>query len=141
MVSGISEQPNVPRPTIPPSRSNISHRWEQFAGGEVCYEFDVWLDSQNGNEMNRLNQFFTDNITVELLRSQLESFHSRAFYDELSDEWILNTLLGQRLREHNFRVLAFIERVRQFDPVTFRPTVRCSLLVETVPVRGGRLSL
>ena len=99
------------------------------------------MDDQNGLVMNRLEQFFTDNFSELLLKSQLENFHYHALHDELSDEWIESTLLGQRLREHNFRIMAFIERLRSVNQSTLKPTIRCSLLIRPTPVRAGRVSL
>ena len=112
-----------------PTKIDYERTWFNFYGGALTYKFDVWADELPPDLLQELTALFTVTLSEEVIRNQLEAMHYHALHSDLSDQWLSQTLLGQRLRESNLRILAFIERPCAFDFLALVPTLKCSLLI------------
>ena len=111
------------------ARINSAKIWPSFYGNTMSMEFDVWLDDQSEVKQDLLADIFNNQLSDERLKFLIEHCHYKIKHDDLNDNWLRNSYLGELLDNDGFKILAVIERVRSFNFETMMPTMKCSILV------------
>ena len=109
-----------------PVRLNFHRQWQNFTVRIVRYEMDLWLFNNNHDMFHSVNRVMS-NLPELLLWHEILVFHEKSQANELTDEWLFQSQLGQTLRLVNVRILAVVERaiIGEVDG----EHVRCSLLL------------
>ena len=110
-------------------RINSAKIWPSFYGNTMSMEFDVWLDDQSEERQDQLADIFNNQLSDERLKFLMEHCHYKIKHDDLNDNWLRNSCLGNLLDTVDFKILAVIERVRSFNFETMMPSMKCSILI------------
>ena len=111
------------------ARINSAKIWTNFYGNSMSMEFDVWLDNQSEEKQDQLADIFNNQLSNDRLKFIMEHCHYKIINDDLSDNWLGSSCLGNILDANNFRILGIIERVKSFNFETMFPVMKCSLLI------------
>ena len=111
----------------PPVRLSLNRFWDHFSPDIQRLDLDFWFNSNQSELISKI-EWELSNFSINSLKNDAKNFQLWSSNNELSDERLANSPLGQELGKINVVIIAVI--VRPIPNVIQGNHIRCSLLLD-----------